>query len=139
PITTSEKCVVGAAASWLHGFMASHGFTAYVSLKHARLMLYSTILLVMLRRDSPHSLAQRPTLPCVFLSALRMYCCSMLATASRSRSGKGRFRSIWNGVRGEAGADSSAGRFSGKITFSRDVTHARSIAFSSSRMLPGHQ
>ena len=40
--------------------------------------LYSAILAVMLRRDRPQMRAQRPTLPWLFLSALRMYCCSML-------------------------------------------------------------
>ena len=38
-------------------------------------------VVVTLRRDSPHIWAQRPTCPCVFLSALLKYSCSMRTRA----------------------------------------------------------
>jgi len=41
-------------------------------LKVALLILYSVIFAEMLRRDMPQILAQRPMLPWLFLSALRM-------------------------------------------------------------------
>src|SRR5581483_4216732 len=52
---------------------------SYTSLNVDLLMPYSAILAEMLRRDRPQILAQRPTLPWLFSSALRMYCCSMSA------------------------------------------------------------
>src|SRR5438552_18403298 len=104
-------------------------------------ILYSAILDVMLRRDRPHSLAQRLTLPCAFFNALRMYCCSSWADVSRSSSKSGLDRSTWNGpdAEDEGGTSTSGGKFSTWITSPCDVTHARSMAFSSSRTLPGQR
>src|SRR5207302_5302840 len=100
---------------------------------------YSAILALMLRRDRPQIRAQRPTLPRDFLSAFFIYWCSTLAVTSRSKSGSGLSKSMLNGVRGAAGCSTSVGRFSTWMKLSRDVTTARSIAFSSSRMLPGQR
>src|SRR5262249_5939498 len=104
-------------------------------------ILYSAILVVMLRRDRPQILAQRLTLPRAFFRALRMYCCSIMADVSRSSSRSGLDRSIWKcpGLGVEGGVSTSGGRFSPWITAPRDVTQARSIAFSSSRTLPGQR
>src|SRR5437763_1779650 len=77
------------------------------------LIPYSAILAEMLRRDRPQILAQRPTLPWLFSSALRMYCCSISVLTSRSISPSGLFRSISNGILGDAGTRISDGRFSG--------------------------
>src|SRR5262249_12904168 len=52
--------------------------------------LYSARFALTLRRDRPQMRAQRPTLPRVFVRALRRYCCSIRATASRTSSGSGR-------------------------------------------------
>src|SRR5262249_50132465 len=104
-------------------------------------ILYSAILVVMLRRDRPQILAQRLTLPRAFFRALRMYCCSSCADVSRSSSNGGLDRSTWNDPDAEdgCGASRSGGRFSTWIISPCDVTHARSMAFSSSRTLPGQR
>src|SRR5262249_12948348 len=104
-------------------------------------ILYSAILVVMLRRERPQILAHRLTLPRAFFSALRMYCCSSCADVSRSSSSNGRDRSTWSVPEDEDawGASISGGRLSTWITSPRDVTQARSMAFSSSRTLPGQR
>src|SRR5262249_37302047 len=74
--------------------------------------LYSAILALMLRRDRPQILAQRPTLPRAFFSAFWMYCRSTLSVTVRNRSGSGVSRSMRNGDFDDGGASSSGGRFS---------------------------
>src|SRR5437764_13816683 len=95
--------------------------TVYTSLNVVLSILYSVIFAVMLRRDRPQMRAQRPTLPRVFFKALRMYCCSMVAEASRSSTGSGRSRSMWKGSFGAVGFVNSGGRFSAWMKLSRDV------------------
>src|SRR5262249_51397426 len=97
----------------------------HTSLNAVLLILYSAIFAEILRRERPQIFAQRPMLPWLFLSALRMYCCSMSAVRSRRRSGRGRSRSMLSGVLGAEGVITSGGRFSGRIVSSREVTQAR--------------
>src|SRR5436305_14531798 len=84
-------------------------------------ILYSAILVVMLRRDRRQILAQRLTLPRAFFRALRMYCCSSCADASRSTSRSGLDRSTCNDpdAGDDCGTSRSGGRFSTWITSSR--------------------
>src|SRR6266542_2783253 len=104
-------------------------------------MPYSAILVVMQRRDKRQILTQRLTLPCAFFRALRMYWCSSCADASRSTSNSGLDRSTCKDADSEndGGTSRSGGRFSTWITSPYDVTQARSMAFSSSRTLPGQR